>query len=173
VRVAIEGDEIVAKKKSKTNGVSKSDAIRAVIAAQPKATLKEIKDKLHSKGIAASDALVNKIKYGRKSKGRKVIARNGHARASKADAIRAMFTELGRNARPRDIIAELKKRGTKVTSAPQAAGQWFARPSRGRGGLTRPAPGRQTTRRTSGRHPKRPPRAGQPGPAGRGLSAPA
>jgi hypothetical protein len=115
--VNIEGDETVAKKRPNTGGVSKSDAIRSVIAAQPKATLKEIKEKLHAKGIAASDALVNKIKYGRKTKGRKAVARNGHTHASKADAIRAMFAELGRHARPRDIIAQLKKRGTKVTSA--------------------------------------------------------
>jgi hypothetical protein len=106
----------LAKKKTATATPSKSDAIRAVIAAQPNATLKEIKTKLEAKGVKASDALVNKIKYGRKGPGKKA-ARSPNGHGSKADAIRGMFAELGLNARPRDIIAELKKRGTTVTSA--------------------------------------------------------
>lgn len=107
----------MAKKKSSAAAPSKSDAIRAVIAAQPTATLKEIKVKLEARGVKASDALVNKIKYGRKSNRGKKAARGRNGHGSKADAIRGMFAELGRHARPRDIIATLKKRGTVVTSA--------------------------------------------------------
>jgi hypothetical protein len=108
----------LAKKKS-TNTVSKSDAIRAVIAAQPKATLKEIQARLQARGVKASNALVNKIKYGRMSANGRKSARsraNGSS-TSKADAIRGMFAQMGRDARPRDIIAALKSRGVIVTSA--------------------------------------------------------
>lgn len=110
----------MAKKKSTTAAGSKSDAIRAVIAAQPNASLKEIKARLRARNVKASDALVNKIKYSRKPSGRKKKAargRNNHAGGSKADAIRNMFDEMGRDARPRDVIAALKGRGIVVTSA--------------------------------------------------------
>jgi uncharacterized protein YneF (UPF0154 family) len=107
------------KKKSNARVATKSDAIRKVIAAQPEATLKEIKTKLQSRGVKASDALVNKIKYGRKRAGTKRArgGRQNNSGVSKADAIRNMFAEMGRNARPRDVIAALKKRGVVVTSA--------------------------------------------------------
>ena len=109
----------MAKKKSSTAVASKSDAIREVLATQPSATVKEIKAKLQAKGVKASDALVNKIKYGRKRAGAKKTrrGRKSNSGVSKADAIRNMFGEMGRNARPRDIIATLKKRGVVVTSA--------------------------------------------------------
>lgn len=109
----------MARKKSKTAVATKSDAIRAVIAAQPKATLKEIKVKLQARGVKASDALVNKIKYGRKKKSAKPSAGSGKRSSGviKADAIRNMFDEMGRTARPRDIIAALKSRGIVVSSA--------------------------------------------------------
>lgn len=104
-------------KKKTPRSASKSDAIREVLANQPKAPTKEIKAKLASKGVKASDALINKIKYGRKTSSSK--AKNGRARSggSKADAIREMFNEMGADARPRDIIAALKGKGIVVTSA--------------------------------------------------------
>jgi uncharacterized protein YneF (UPF0154 family) len=106
----------LAKKKSSTGRVSKSDAIRAVIAVNPNATLKEIKTKLQARGVKASDALVNKVKYDRKRNGAQAT-RKVRKGASKADAIRNMFAEMGLDARPRDIIAALKSRGIVVTSA--------------------------------------------------------
>lgn len=109
----------MAKKKSTTGVASKSDAIREVIAARPNATLKEIKAKLQASGVKASDALINKIKYGRNRSGGQKIAPRGKRSSgvSKADAIRNMFGEMGRNARPRDIVAALKTRGIVVSSA--------------------------------------------------------
>jgi len=109
----------LAKKKTSARSASKSDAIRAVIAANPNATLKEIKAKLQARGVKASDALVNKIKYDRKRSGGKATrkVRSRGKGVSKADAIRNMFTEMGLDARPRDVIAALKARGIVVTSA--------------------------------------------------------
>ena len=106
----------MAKKKPSSGGVSKSDAIREVLAAQPKAGVKDVKSKLEAKGIKASDALINKIKYARKPAGRSKAAR-GKSGVSKADAIRGMFEKLGSDARPRDVIAALKQQGVTVTSA--------------------------------------------------------
>ncbi len=106
----------MAKKKVTSARVSKSDAIRDVLAAQPDASVKQIKAKLTAKGITASDALINKLKYTRKSSGsQKRSTRNSGT--SKADAIRGMFERLGHDARPRDVIAALKARGVIVTSA--------------------------------------------------------
>lgn len=105
----------MAKKKMTAPGVSKSDAIRELLAAQPKAGVKEIKAKLDAKGIQASVALISKLKYSRKpARGRKALRKGG---ASKADAIRVKFDQLGRDARPRDVIAALKSEGVTVTSA--------------------------------------------------------
>jgi hypothetical protein len=106
----------LAKKKPSSNGVSKSDAIREVLAAQPKAGVKDVKSKLEAKGIKVSDALINKIKYARKPAGRGKASR-GKSGMSKADAIRGMFEKLGSDARPRDVIAALKQQGVTVTSA--------------------------------------------------------
>jgi hypothetical protein len=107
----------LAKKKSTAATVSKSDAIREVLAARPKASVKDVQASLGQKGIKASDALVNKIKYRRKSSKRPRRGEKNGSSASKADAIRGMFEKMGRNARPRDIIAALKARGVVVTSA--------------------------------------------------------
>ena len=105
----------MAKKKTAPAKTSKSDAIRAVLAARPNAGGKEIRSALDAKGIKASDALINKIKYTRKPGGRKAAPRkNG---GSKAAAIRAKFEQLGSEARPRDVIAALKDEGVQVTSA--------------------------------------------------------
>ena len=105
----------MAKKKPSSGGINKSDAIREVLASQPKAGVKDNKAKLEAKGINASDALINKIKYTPKAKRRKTArAKSG---TSKADAIRGMFKQLGRDARPRDVIESLKRQGVTVTSA--------------------------------------------------------
>ncbi len=105
----------MAKKKPNSSGVSKSDAIREVLTSQPKASVKDIKAKLEAKGVKASDALINKIKYAPKA-GRGKTAR-GKSGVSKADAIRGMFKQLGSDARPRDVIEALKRKGVTVTSA--------------------------------------------------------
>lgn len=106
----------MAKKKATAPSVSKSDAVRELLAAHPNAGVKEIKTKLEAKGISVSVALISKLKYSRQpARGRKASRRTGGA--SKADAIRVKFDQLGRDARPRDVIAALKSEGVTVTSA--------------------------------------------------------
>ena len=105
----------MAKRKAPAVAPKKSDVIREVLAAQPKATVKEIQAALDERKVEASVALINKIKYGRKPTGNKAGRRAG--KVSKATAIRSMFDELGLEARPRDVIAALKGKGVVVTSA--------------------------------------------------------
>jgi len=107
----------LAKKKAAAPAVSKSDAVREVLASQPKAPTKEVKAKLEAKGVKASEALINKIKYGRKAAPGKKRGGSRTAAGSKADAIRGMFDQMGLDARPRDVIAALKASGVTVTSA--------------------------------------------------------
>src|SRR5262249_40629028 len=85
---------------------------------RPKATVKEVREALDARGVKASDALINKLKYGRKPAGKKSkrASRNG-AHGSKADAIRGMFGEMGVKARARDVVAALAARGMVVTPA--------------------------------------------------------
>jgi hypothetical protein len=59
--------------------------------------------------------LINKLKYTRKPGSAAKTSRSGGA--SKADAIRMKFDQMGRDARPRDVIAALLSEGVKVTSA--------------------------------------------------------
>src|ERR1700726_4463948 len=100
---------------------TKSDAIRDVLKERPKATVKEIQAALKKRGVKASDALVNKIKYGRGSSG--TLPKKSHGRSggnshiNKAEAIRGMWSKLGAQARNRDVIAALGSRGVKVSSA--------------------------------------------------------
>lgn len=104
-------------KKKPAASTSKSDSIRAVLAAKPNATVKEIKAELDARGVAASIALINKLKYDRKRGTKDKKPRRTRGGVSKADAIRAKFDQLGYDARPRDVIAALKSEGVKVTSA--------------------------------------------------------
>lgn len=106
----------MAKKKSPAPATNKSSAIRQILAAQPKATTAEIKSKLDEQGVAASVALINKLKYGRAT-GAAGKSRASKKGVSKAAAIREKFEQLGYDARPRDVIAALKSEGVKVTSA--------------------------------------------------------
>lgn len=91
---------------------SKSAAIRAIMVKQPEARVKEIEAELNRRGIVASTALINKVKYGRSK-----LAKSRTRRQTKADAIRSTVQKLGRNARPRDIVADLARRGVAVSSA--------------------------------------------------------
>lgn len=104
-------------KKKPASSTSKSDSIREVLAAKPNATVKEIKAELDARGISASIALINKLKYDRKRGAKSKKTGRARGGVSKADAIRAKFDQLGADARPRDIIASLKSEGIKVTSA--------------------------------------------------------
>ena len=105
--------------KSGTKTATKSDAIREVMKKQPNATAKEIKAALHSQGVKASDALINKLKYGRNRNGaaKKASRRKAGAQGSKAEAIRGAWNQLGTGARPRDVIALLASQGIHVASA--------------------------------------------------------
>jgi hypothetical protein len=109
----------LAKKKPPAGTVNKSDVIRKIIAAQPGATRSQIQAKLQERGVKASDALINKIKYHRNDAASKKTGKAGRngVHSSKADAIRSTFAEMGVAARSRDIIASLKSRGIVVTSA--------------------------------------------------------
>jgi len=113
------GEYHLAKSKSATKSSSsnKSDAIREIFKASPQASLSEVQALLKERSIKASNALVNKIKYGRGEKGAKKRGGKNGGKASKADAIRGAWSELGAAARPRDVVALLAGRGTKVASA--------------------------------------------------------
>ncbi len=108
------------KTKTPTKDVKKSDVIREILKKNRKATVKEVQAALHGRGVKASDALVNKIKYGRSRNGaaRKSSKRGGRrSKVNKAEEIRGVWRELGVTARPRDVIALLASRGLTVTSA--------------------------------------------------------
>ncbi len=110
----------MASKASVTKGANKSDVIREILKQQPKATVKEVRAALQERGVKSSDALINKIKYGRKHKPGAKKTRKGrgsNSHVNKADAIRTAWSELGASARPRDIIATLASRGVAVSSA--------------------------------------------------------
>jgi uncharacterized protein YneF (UPF0154 family) len=108
-----------AKKQTSEKAGTKSDVIREILAAQPKAGVKDVRAILDERGVRASDALINKIKYGRKPSGRKSLrgGKKSNSHTSKADAIRGMFGEMGAETRSRDVIAALAKRGVAVSSA--------------------------------------------------------
>lgn len=108
----------MAKKKSTATAPRKSDVIREILRSQPKATVKEVRVALQERGVKASDALINKIKYGRKrAAGKKSQAGRNGSHGTKADAIRAMFGQMGVKARARDVVAALAARGVVVTPA--------------------------------------------------------
>ncbi len=108
----------MAKTKTAAKSANRSDVIREILKKSPNANVKAVQEKLAERGVKASNALINKIKYGRgpggkKSKGRK--RRSGGV--NKADAIRGAWAEVGVDGRPRDVIALLAGRGITVTSA--------------------------------------------------------
>jgi hypothetical protein len=108
----------LAKTKAAAKSANRSDVIREILKKNPNANVAAVQEKLAARGVKASNALINKIKYGRgsgvkKSKGRK--GRNGGI--NKADAIRGAWAEVGVGGRPRDVIALLASRGITVASA--------------------------------------------------------
>jgi hypothetical protein len=108
----------LAKQKTRSKDSSKSDAIREILKQNPKAPLAEVQEALKKQGVKASDALINKIKYGRGRSGKRARrTSNGRTGVNKAEAIRGAWAELGASARPRDVIASLALRGIEVTSA--------------------------------------------------------
>ena len=89
-----------------------------MLKANSKANVKEVQAVLKERGVKASDALVNKVKYGRNGAARKPGKKSkGGAKVNKAEAIRGAWSELGSDARPRDVIALLALRRVKVSSA--------------------------------------------------------
>lgn len=108
----------MAKKKTPAAAPRKSDVIREILKSQPKATVRDVRSALQERGVKASDALINKIKYGRKPTAKRPRARGSNGSGgTKADAIRGVFGEMGAKARSRDVVATLAARGIKVTSA--------------------------------------------------------
>ena len=126
----------LAKKKTPAAGPRKSDVIREILKSQSKATVKDVRLALEERGVKASDALINKIKYGRKPAAKKTRGSNGSG-GSKADAIRGLFEEMGVNTRARDIVATLLRGGIKVTPAQVSTlrKRRWQRPCKGRDGL--------------------------------------
>lgn len=109
----------MAKRQSSTKSATKSDVIREILRAKPNANVKEIKATMQEQGVKASDALINKLKYGRKATGsrKKPRGRASNSQPSKADAIRGMLGKLGFKSRPRDVISALADQGIVVSSA--------------------------------------------------------
>ncbi len=109
----------LAKTKTAAKSANRSEVIREILKKNPKANVKAVQGMLAERGVKASNALVNKIKYGRGSttKGKKSNRRKGSGGVSKAEAIRGAWGEVGVDGRPRDVIALLAGRGIKVTSA--------------------------------------------------------
>ena len=106
--------------KSASKNGNKSDAIREIFKKRTNASVKEVQTALHSRGIKASDALINKLKYGRGTNGavkKSAKGRKRGAKVNKAEAIRGAWGELGVSSRPRDVIALLASRRIIVTSA--------------------------------------------------------
>jgi hypothetical protein len=106
-----------------------SALVRKYVAKHPSANIAEIVAAFKEQDIRVSTAWASKIKYekGKKRRGRKATPANGQQRrphgaakvnrGGKADAIRAAFAELGRRARPRDVIAKLAEQGIRVSSS--------------------------------------------------------
>lgn len=108
----------MAKQKASVKAPSKSNVIRDILKAHRNAGVKEIRETLKERGVEASDALINKIKYGRNRNGsKKSRGRSKENSTSKADSIRNMLAQMGAEARSRDVIAALAKRGVPVSSA--------------------------------------------------------
>ncbi|MEX2112617.1 MAG: hypothetical protein WD845_05490 [Pirellulales bacterium] len=109
----------MAKTKAAAKSANRSDVIREILKKNPKANVKDVQDLLAERGVKASNALINKIKYGRgpTGAGKKAKRRKGRGGVNKADAIRGAWGEVGVDGRPRDVIALLAGRGVAVTSA--------------------------------------------------------
>ena len=126
----------MAKQTKTAPAATKSAVILEIFAAQPDATVKAVKAELTARGVKASEALINKIKYSPQRTGgkKKKAARRGKAsaRGSKAAAIRKVFDEAGLEARTRDVIATLAGRGVKVSAAQVSALRSTAKPGKRR-----------------------------------------
>ncbi|HTU24792.1 MAG TPA: hypothetical protein VMF30_05315 [Pirellulales bacterium] len=113
--------------KESAGALSKSDAVREYLAKHATTPVKEIAKALSEQGVDVSIALINKVKYSdrKPGRGRKAAGRRGRAAAakgtSKAQAIRDALAHLGRQSRPRDIIAHLNDAGITVTAAQVSA----------------------------------------------------
>lgn len=111
---------ILAKTKTRKKNRNKSEVIREILKKNPTANVKQVQADLKRRGVQASDALVNKVKYGRSANGaaRKSSKRGKRSsKVNKAEAIRGAWRELGLSARPRDVTALLASRGLTVASA--------------------------------------------------------
>jgi hypothetical protein len=107
----------LARTKAAAKSVNRSEVIREILKKNPKSNVNAVQVLLSERGITASNALINKIKYGRRSTGKKAKGRKGRGGVNKAEAIRGAWAEIGTSGRPRDVIALLADRGIKVTSA--------------------------------------------------------
>jgi hypothetical protein len=107
----------LARTKAASKSSNRSDVIREILKKNPKANVKAVQDLLSARGVTASNALINKIKYGRGSSEKKTTGRKSRGGVNKAEAIRGAWAEIGIKGRPRDVIALLAGRGIEVTSA--------------------------------------------------------
>ena len=74
----------MAKKRGRTKGVTKSQAIRDYLAKNPGAAPKAIQAGLKKQGIAVSDGLISVVKYSKRGKKRRAVKRGAGRRRSAA-----------------------------------------------------------------------------------------
>lgn len=113
---------------------SRSDAIRDYLKRHSDAGIKAIQEALKEQGVEVSAALVSKIKYrsntatkkrGRKASSKPSAVANSAAKfeamngekVNKSAEIRGTFRSLGKQARPKDVVAALAEKGITVSSA--------------------------------------------------------
>jgi len=130
----------LAKQAKTAPAATKSAVILEIFSANPAATLKEVKAELTARGVKASEALINKVKYGQARSGgkKRKTARGAKAngRGAKAAAIRKVLGEVGHTTRSRDVIAMLAEQGVKVSAAQVSALRSKLKPSAARGRAT-------------------------------------
>jgi arginine repressor len=109
--------------KTKTKGPSKSKSIRDFMRKNKGATVPQIVDGLKADGVVVTPGLVYqakaavKKKRGAKKVAKKMAGSSNGSTGTKADQIRDQAKSMPKPVRPRDVIAELKKKGVTASSA--------------------------------------------------------
>lgn len=109
---------------------NRSEAIRDYLKKHNDVGVKAIQVALKGQGIEVSSALISKIKYRRDAaknkRGRKASSKSAGAakvkpahgdKVNKSAEIRSTFRELGKKARPKDVVAALAEKGITVSPA--------------------------------------------------------
>ena len=142
----------IPKKAIESGQASKAELIRKTAKAmgktvRPRDIIAALKEQKVVVGYTQVSKALKAAGFHRRSRGKKAAATNGAGETSKAQRIRDVAKALGKQVRPRDVIAELAKEGIAVSSAQvsstlSAAG--YRRKRRGRkvsAAVARPASG--------------------------------